>query len=165
MAVCTFLHSHMSKFFWVTSLYCLYFRILRQVPWSLIKSAYCSRLLWNLCAWPRMQLFYQWPFYFFVDTMWRYKYNVISVKKKFENLLLKLHYCTYISTLSTLMPHASVASSRESCMVPERVSRSLKISWRGRVPIVLRKVVWARSLVEWWAFSTFAMDIVALWTR
>uniref|UniRef100_A0AAG5D473 Uncharacterized protein n=1 Tax=Anopheles atroparvus TaxID=41427 RepID=A0AAG5D473_ANOAO len=55
---------------------------------------------------------------------------------------------TYISTRSTLMPHASVASSNESCMLPEIVIRSLRISCRCRVPIVLRSVVWASSRVE-----------------
>lgn len=52
-----------------------------------------------------------------------------------------------------------------TCMFPEIVSRSLNISWSGRVPMVFLKVVWARSLVLWCAFSTFAIEMVALLTR
>jgi len=46
-----------------------------------------------------------------------------------------------ISTLSTLMPHAAVASSNTDCMEKEMLSRSLKISCRFFVPRMFRNVV------------------------
>jgi len=55
----------------------------------------------------------------------------------------------YISTLSTLTPHGSVASSRLLCMTCEMVSRSERISARFLVPSTFRNVVAASRRVEW----------------
>lgn len=49
-------------------------------------------------------------------------------------------------------------------MLPEIVIRSLRISCKWRVPMVLRSVVCAKRRVEWWAFSTLAIDTVAFET-
>lgn len=51
-----------------------------------------------------------------------------------------------------------VSISKRTCIVPEIVCRSLNISCKWRVPIVLRNVVWASRRVEWCAFSTFASE-------
>lgn len=56
---------------------------------------------------------------------------------------------TYISTLSTLTPQGSVASSSELCIVAEMDSLSLRISARLRVPRTFLRVVAARRRVEW----------------
>ena len=52
-----------------------------------------------------------------------------------------------------------------TCIEPEMLSRSLRISCKFFVPKMFRNVVCANSLVEWWAFSTLATDTVALDTR
>jgi len=67
-----------------------------------------------------------------------------------------------ISTLSTLMPHGSVASSNALCIACDILSLSLSISWSGFVPRIFLSVVCASNRVEWWAFSTLATDTVAL---
>ena len=54
-----------------------------------------------------------------------------------------------------------IADDMFTCMEPEMLSLSLRISWRFFVPRIFRNVVWARSRVEWWAFSTLATDTVA----
>ena len=72
---------------------------------------------------------------------------------------------SFTSTLSTLIPHGSVASSSRDCIELETEWRSLRISWRYLVPNTLVRVVCESSEVEWWAFSTFVLDIVALETR
>ena len=56
---------------------------------------------------------------------------------------------TYISTLSTLTPHGSVASSSDDCMTWLMLSRSDKISAKFFVPKTFRRVVAAKSRVEW----------------
>ena len=56
---------------------------------------------------------------------------------------------THISTLSTLTPQGSVASSRLLCMICEMVSLSERISARFFVPNTFRNVVAARRRVEW----------------
>ena len=56
---------------------------------------------------------------------------------------------TYISTLSALTPHGSVASSRAFCITWLIVSRSDRISARFFVPKTFRRVVAARRRVEW----------------
>ena len=52
-----------------------------------------------------------------------------------------------------------------TCMDPEMLSRSLRISWSILVPKMFLSVVWARRRVEWCAFSTFATETVAFDTR
>ena len=52
----------------------------------------------------------------------------------------------------------------ETCMDPDMLSLSLRISCRFLVPNMFRRVVWARSRVEWWAFSTLATETVAFET-
>ena len=52
-----------------------------------------------------------------------------------------------------------------TCMLLEMESLSLSISCKCFVPRMFLRVVWASSLVEWWAFSTFATEIVAFDTR
>ena len=52
-----------------------------------------------------------------------------------------------------------------TCMEPEMLSLSLRISWRFFVPNMFLSVVCARSRVEWCAFSTLATEMVALETR
>ena len=56
---------------------------------------------------------------------------------------------THTSTLSTLTPHGSVASSSEVCISSEMDSLSDKISERFFVPNTLRREVAASSWVEW----------------
>lgn len=56
---------------------------------------------------------------------------------------------TYISTLSTLTPQGSVASSKELCMLWEMLSLSLKISAKFFVPKTFLRVVAASKRVEW----------------
>lgn len=56
---------------------------------------------------------------------------------------------TYISTLSTLTPQGSVASSKDDCMMWEMVSLSDKISAKFFVPRTFRRVVAASKRVEW----------------
>jgi hypothetical protein len=55
---------------------------------------------------------------------------------------------SYISTLSTLTPHGSVATSSDVCIACEIASRSESTSAKFRVPKILRSVVIANSLVE-----------------
>ena len=66
-------------------------------------------------------------------------------RKPIDRLLFK----TYISTLSTLTPHGSVASSKLVCMMCEMVSLSERISARFFVPKTFRSVVAANRRVEW----------------
>ncbi len=93
-------------------------------------------------------------------------WNVLR-KNTFNCAILVHTSCcgTHISTLSTLIPHAVVASSSTTCIEPEMLSLSLRISCRFFVPRMFLRVVCARSLVEWWAFSTLATDTVAFDTR
>ncbi len=56
---------------------------------------------------------------------------------------------TYISTLSTLTPQGSVASSRVCSITWEMVSRSDRISAKCFVPRTFRNVVAASKCVEW----------------
>ena len=63
--------------------------------------------------------------------------------------IIKIWVFTHISTLSTLTPHGSVASSRVCSMTWLIVSRSDRISARCLVPRTLRKVVAANKCVEW----------------
>lgn len=62
---------------------------------------------------------------------------------------MKLYRPTYISTLSTFTPHGSVASSSDDCITWLILSRSDKISAKFFVPNTFRRVVAARSRVEW----------------
>lgn len=55
---------------------------------------------------------------------------------------------TYISTLSTLTPHGSVATSNDVCIACEMASLSDKISARFLVPRIFLRVVMANNLVE-----------------
>ena len=50
-------------------------------------------------------------------------------------------------------------------MLLDILSLSPRISCRVLVPRMFLSVVWASSLVEWWAFSTLATEMVALDTR
>ena len=52
-----------------------------------------------------------------------------------------------------------------TCILLDILSLSPRISCRVLVPRMFLSVVWASSLVEWWAFSTFATEMVALDTR
>ena len=63
--------------------------------------------------------------------------------------IIKIWTFTHISTLSTLTPHGSVASSRVCSMTWLIVSRSDRISARFLVPSTFLSVVAAKSLVEW----------------
>lgn len=69
---------------------------------------------------------------------------MVTDKKARQNLR-----ATYISTLSTLTPQGSVASSKELCMLWEMLSLSLKISAKFFVPKTFRRVVAASKRVEW----------------
>ena len=52
-----------------------------------------------------------------------------------------------------------------TCILLDILSLSPRISCRVLVPRMFLRVVWASSLVEWWAFSTLATEMVALDTR
>ena len=52
-----------------------------------------------------------------------------------------------------------------TCILLDILSLSPRISCKVLVPRMFLRVVWARSLVEWWAFSTLATEMVALDTR
>ena len=69
------------------------------------------------------------------------------VKKMYFRLKTKI-LKTHISTRSTLIPQASVASSSVTCMLLEIVSLSLSISCSGRMPSVFLRVVCASRRVE-----------------
>ena len=70
---------------------------------------------------------------------------------------------SYISTLSTLTPHGSVASSKAVCMMWEIVSRSDKISAKFFVPSTFRSVVAASKRVEWLKSSKSLFKHVRKW--
>ena len=59
-----------------------------------------------------------------------------------------------------LTDHESVAESKDSCIACEICSFSRRISWRDFVPRILRRVVAARSWVDFGASSTFVTDII-----
>ena len=82
----------------------------------------------------------------------------ISIRSRLLNIVVKVTHIlnlqytvrlTHISTLSTLTPQGSVASSSVCSMTCEMVSRSERISARCLVPRTLRRVVAARRWVEW----------------
>ena len=79
-----------------------------------------------------------------------YNLKVIS-KFNYSNLWLecKKTFDTYISTLSTLTPHGSVASSNEDCITWLIVSLSDNISAKFLVPNTFLNVVAANNRVEW----------------
>ena len=79
-----------------------------------------------------------------------YNLKVIS-KLNYSNLWLecKKTFDTYISTLSTLTPHGSVASSNEDCITWLIVSLSDNISAKFLVPNTFLNVVAANNRVEW----------------
>ena len=65
----------------------------------------------------------------------------------------------------TKILHMKIVNTLHTCIEPEILSRSLRISCKFLVPSMFLNVVWAKSLVEWWAFSTLATDTVAFDTR
>ena len=88
----------------------------------------------------------------FLDELGNFKQNIFYISKC--NFFLHftatcLLQSTYISTLSTLTPHGSVASSKEDCMTWLMVSLSDKISAKFLVPKTFLSVVAANSRVEW----------------
>uniref|UniRef100_A0A3Q0RFQ4 Uncharacterized protein n=1 Tax=Amphilophus citrinellus TaxID=61819 RepID=A0A3Q0RFQ4_AMPCI len=74
-------------------------------------------------------------------------------------------FTSLISTLSTLIPQSSVASSKEDCMLCAISSRSDRISARFLVPSTFLRVVWASSRVAASALVMLATARVAFWTR
>ncbi len=92
----------------------------------------------------------------------------ISIRSRLINIVVKVTHIlnlqytvrsTHISTLSTLTPQGSVASSSVCSMTCEMVSRSERISARCLVPRTLRRVVAARRWVEWlrWKKGWFSL--------
>ena len=82
-------------------------------------------------------------------------FNLLQFKGDFKielfPSLTRMQYTfdTYISTLSTLTPHGSVASSNEDCITWLIVSLSDNISAKFLVPNTFLNVVAANNRVEW----------------
>uniref|UniRef100_A0A3P9C2B2 Uncharacterized protein n=1 Tax=Maylandia zebra TaxID=106582 RepID=A0A3P9C2B2_9CICH len=74
-------------------------------------------------------------------------------------------FTSLISTLSTLIPQSSVASSSDDCMLCAISSRSDRISARFLVPSTFLRVVWASRRVAASALVMLATARVAFWTR
>ena len=75
--------------------------------------------------------------------------GILGAKQGLLSLFAFAVYSTYISTLSALTPHGSVASSSAFCMTWLIVSLSDKISAKFLVPRTFRSVVAAKRRVEW----------------
>jgi hypothetical protein len=73
--------------------------------------------------------------------------SLLERKMRFTSVISKSGEC-HISTLSTLTPQGSVATSRDVCIMWEIPSRSARISDKFRVPRMFLRVVIASSLVE-----------------
>uniref|UniRef100_A0A1A9Z9S1 Uncharacterized protein n=1 Tax=Glossina pallidipes TaxID=7398 RepID=A0A1A9Z9S1_GLOPL len=81
-------------------------------------------------------------------SLLRKKRKKVSLMIRYVFQIFFLISFYYISTRSTLTPHGSVASSKDTCIVCEIASRSVNNSERLRVPKTFLNVVAANKRVE-----------------